>query len=94
MIFTAVRPLTVQPNPNPGGKPPRPPVRSLYYLTLTITPRVQIAQVMFLGLFGVLFHIAQKFGVRIFQEIYYFHSQLKIISQHFLVHADAGMLLE
>ena len=27
----------IQPNPNTGDKPPRPPVRSLYYLTLTLT---------------------------------------------------------
>ena len=34
--------LTLTPNPNPGGKPPRPPVRSLYYLTLTLTLKIRI----------------------------------------------------
>ena len=28
--------------PNPGDKPPRPPVRSLYYLTLTLTLKIKI----------------------------------------------------
>ena len=31
-----------KPNPNQGGKPPRPPVRSLYYLTLTLTLKIII----------------------------------------------------